>query len=116
MEYLLAICLPPVSVWITRGPLLALVSIPMTILFVFPGSVFALILLVDQKQREWTETLAAAIRGEPAPRATNRERGPTVSRGVRPLYVEPIDERTDEERQPYDPADDLIDRARGYQD
>lgn len=59
MRYLLAIVLPPLGVFICAKPVSALLNIPLTLLFYFPGAIHAVLcvhsyeqMLRDRKSRK----------------------------------------------------------------
>lgn len=106
MEYLLAIALPPISVAINRGVWLAILATILLFPFWFPGSILALAILIDKKSKENNERVVSAIL-EASGKGPAKSTPTRKVDGVRPLYVEPIDEQPAQET--YDPADDWID-------
>lgn len=60
--YLLALILPPVAVLLTGRPVQALLCVPLTIFFWFPGVIYAVAVVGDSKAESRHRKLVRAVR------------------------------------------------------
>jgi len=64
MRFILAILLPPVAILLCGRPLLAVLSIPLCVLFWIPGVALAIYVVMQRDADRRSEKLAAAIRNK----------------------------------------------------